>query len=72
MNIYSVLKNLKKKDIVSDGVRKWIVVDSELKGDDCTIAVPYKWTKKCGDSFELWGDAQSKVSEIKNLKKVSK
>lgn len=70
--IYSVLENLKKGDIVTDGVRSWKVSDSALDGADCTIATPYKWTKKCGSKFELWADAQSKISSIKNLKKVRK
>lgn len=72
MTIYNVLKNLKKGDKVTDGVRTWKVVESEIQGDDCTIAVPVKWTKKCGDKFELWGSSQEKISSIKNLKKVSK
>ena len=72
MSIYNVLKPLKKGDKVSDGVRTWKVVESEVQGDDYTVAIPLKWSKSCGESFELWGDAQSKLSTIKNLKKVSK
>lgn len=69
--IFSVLYTASVGDKLTDGKRTWKVVDDEKNGGDCTIAIPIKsqWPKK-ESRFELWGDAQSQVSFIPNLKVI--
>lgn len=67
-SIHKIIKNCKVGDMISDGVRTWKVVESRKDGHDCVVAQPHNWNRKTmGPKFELWDDAQAKVSFIKNL-----
>lgn len=66
--VHQVIKSCKTGDIITDGLRKWKVVESHKEGGDCVIASPYNWDKKTmGKQFEIWDDAQAKISVIPNL-----
>lgn len=70
--VHQVLQNAILGDLLSDGKRQWKVVETEKEGSDCTVAVPHHWDdKKMGSKFELWDDAQAKVSYIPKLQIVS-
>lgn len=66
--IFEVLSKTKLGDQLTDGSRTWKVVETPQANGDCFIALPVKskWPKK-EDRFELWGDAQSKVSIMPKL-----
>lgn len=66
--IHEILKKAKLGDILSDGSRTWKVVETKKNGDDCTVAVPHRWNKKTmGPKFELWDDAQARVTILPEL-----
>lgn len=69
--IYEVLKQSKIGDTLTNGKFKWTVVEHTRNGGDCVIAVPVKATKKTA-RFEIWGDAQSKLTYMKNFKNLGK
>lgn len=66
--IHDIIKNCLVGDILSDGKRTWKVVESFKEGGECVIATPHNWDKKHGKPFELWDDAQARVSSIPGLK----
>ena len=69
--IHEILVNLKKNTVLTDGVRRWKVVETS-ETNDCVVACPSNWKTQWGEPFELWDDAQAKVSYIKGLKVLEK
>lgn len=66
--VHQVIKNCVTGDMLTDGTRTWKVVESHKEGGDCVIAQPHNWNKKHGKPFEIWDDAQAKISIIPGLK----
>jgi hypothetical protein len=65
--VHEVIKNCVIGDIVTDGKRQWKVTETYKEGGDCVIAQPHNWHKKNGASFEIWDDAQARISIIPGL-----
>lgn len=65
--IHQVIKNCVKGDMITDGTRTWRVVESYKEGGECVIASPHNWSQEYGPDFEIWDDAQARISMILGL-----
>lgn len=66
-SIHEIIKDCVVGDLLTDGKRTWKVTESHKEGGDCVIAQPHNWSKKNGSPFEIWDDAQARVSVIPGL-----